>query len=152
MTLVEHPKLRRGTLEDIPTLTAVWRRSVEASHHFLTPADIDMLEKEVDDALAGLTVWVAEAEGRVVGFMAMNEDMIEALFIDPGSMGMGLGTRFITLAREMAGLDRPLRVDVNEQNPDGIAFYLARGFVQTGRSETDGMGRPWPLLHLQIAT
>lgn len=38
-------------------------------------------------------------------------------------------------------------VDVNEQNPDALAFYEGRGFVIKGRSETDGEGRPFSLLH-----
>ncbi|MCD8349160.1 MAG: GNAT family N-acetyltransferase [Planctomycetaceae bacterium] len=142
--------MRLGILDDIPAMTAVWRRSVEASHRFLTPADIDMLEQEVEDALAGLDLWVAEAGGRIAGFMAMHGDMVEALFIDADCMGMGLGTRFIAHARDVVGRENPLRVDVNEQNTDAVAFYLAKGFRQIGRSETDGMGRPWPLLHLRL--
>ncbi len=42
----------------------------------------------------------------------------------------------------------PLRVEVNEQNDAGLAFYLARGFSLVSRSETDRDGRPFPLLHL----
>jgi putative acetyltransferase len=41
-----------------------------------------------------------------------------------------------------------LTVDVNEQNPGALAFYLRMGFVARGRSERDGQGRPYPLLHL----
>jgi len=41
---------------------------------------------------------------------------------------------------------------VNEQNLQGVGFYLHMGFVETGRSETDDQGRPYPLLHLRLAT
>jgi len=40
-------------------------------------------------------------------------------------------------------------VDVNEQNPDAIKFYLAAGFTIVGRSPLDSGGRPFPLLHLR---
>jgi putative acetyltransferase len=43
-----------------------------------------------------------------------------------------------------------LTVDVNEQNTQGVGFYRHLGFVETGRSETDDQGRPYPLLHLKL--
>jgi putative acetyltransferase len=39
---------------------------------------------------------------------------------------------------------------VNEQNPQGVAFYRHMGFGQVGRSELDGQGNPFPLLHMRL--
>jgi putative acetyltransferase len=44
-----------------------------------------------------------------------------------------------------------LTLDVNEQNPAARKFYEACGFVVEGRSELDGSGRPYPLLHMRLA-
>jgi putative acetyltransferase len=41
-------------------------------------------------------------------------------------------------------------VDVNEQNPQGVGFYRHMGFEQVGRSELDGQGNPFPLLHMRL--
>jgi putative acetyltransferase len=41
-------------------------------------------------------------------------------------------------------------VDVNEQNPDAITFYLKYGFKIISRSETDSEGNPYPILHLKL--
>ena len=142
--------IRQGAAADIPALMDLWRRSVEATHTFLTPSDIDALEPEGRQALGTLEVRVAEMNGVPAGFMVMNDTMIEALFIDPDYMGKKLGTRFIKHARELRGRDKELRLDVNEANSDALAFYLAKGFKQVGRSETDNAGRPWPLLHLVL--
>lgn len=143
-------RIREGLPGDVGQLVVIWRRSVKATHKFLTAADITMLEPEVRAGLGQLEVWVAEMDGVLAGFMAMNGNMIEALFIDPAHMGKRLGTRFIDHARILRRNDAELRVDVNEANPDALAFYLARGFRQAGRSETDSAGRPWPLLHLVL--
>lgn len=43
-----------------------------------------------------------------------------------------------------------LTVDVNEQNAGAHAFYKKYGFVQTGRSELDGAGKPYPLIHMEL--
>ena len=40
---------------------------------------------------------------------------------------------------------------MTEQASNALAFYEARGFVRTGRSETDPRGRPYPLIHLRHA-
>jgi len=43
-----------------------------------------------------------------------------------------------------------IKWDANEDNPAAVKFYLHIGFVQTGRSETDGLGKPYPLLHMEL--
>ncbi|WP_374755463.1 hypothetical protein [Runella slithyformis] len=42
------------------------------------------------------------------------------------------------------------RVDVNEQNPQALGFYERMGFAVISRSALDGLGKPYPLLHLQL--
>ena len=140
--------LRKGSHEDIPELVCLWRRSVEATHAFLTAGDIDGLQPQVGEGLGLMEVWIVEADGVPAAFMGMSGDMIEALFVDPRHMGKRIGTLLIAHARELRGKDAYLKVDVNEQNPGAAAFYRKCGFVQTGRSETDSAGRPWPLLHM----
>jgi putative acetyltransferase len=39
-------------------------------------------------------------------------------------------------------------VDVNEQNAEGRRGHMV--FEQVGRSELDGQGNPFPLLHMQL--
>jgi hypothetical protein len=41
-------------------------------------------------------------------------------------------------------------LDVNEQNPQALGFYFKQGFEVIGRSEVDGMGQPYPLLHMRL--
>jgi len=142
--------IRSATPDDRAPLLALWLRSVRATHAFLSEADIEALVPAVrDGALVALEVWVLQGEdGTPAGFMGLDGPKLEALFIDPDYAGMGGGSRLLAHARTLKGA---LTVDVNEQNPAALAFYLARGFVVTGRSETDGDGRPFPLLHLQEA-
>lgn len=145
------PTIRKGSTIDIPVLLDIWRRSVKLSHKFLTPDDITSLEPEARQGLGVMELWVAEVEGIPAGFMAMNANMIEALFIDPDHIGRKLGSSLIDHAKKVRGNDTELRVDVNEDNLNALGFYLAQGFKQTGRSPIDSAGRPWPLLHLSLS-
>ena len=45
-------------------------------------------------------------------------------------------------------VDGARAVDVNEQNPQALAFYKRQGFRIVGRSAQDGQGMPYPLLHM----
>lgn len=138
--------LRPASPHDVEALVRVWRRAVEATHHFLAAGDVDRYEPVVRAALPGLEVVVAERAGRVWGFAAADGGRVEMLFVDPDVHGTGVGSTL--LARVTQGWP-VVDLDVNEGNRGARAFYARRGFVEVGRSAVDGEGRPYPLLHLR---
>lgn len=142
-------ELRPGAVgTDREALVAVWRSAVEATHDFLTPDDVDGIERQVADVyLSHVDLTVATVGGRIVGFSGLADGALEMLFVDADQRGNGVGG---LLLRDAADKVPGLRVDVNEQNPQAVGFYLRYGFEQVGRSETDGEGRPFPLLHLEL--
>ncbi|WP_201791282.1 acetyltransferase [Aeromicrobium sp. PE09-221] len=141
-----YPVLRPLRSADEPSVVEIWRRAVEATHEFLSPEDIDFYEGHIRDTyLPALDVTVAELSGRIVGFLGLQEHRVEMLFVDPEAHNLGIGTRLLAHA---AARHARLDLDVNEQNPSALDFYRSRGFVETGRSPTDGEGRPFPLIHL----
>lgn len=142
--------IRPGQSADIPELLSIWRRSAGATHTFLSDDDIAFYLPLVREALASLELWVGECGGVLAGFLVMDGDMVEALFIDPPYIGKGLGGKFIGHALATRAPGCGLRVDANEQNPNAVAFYLSRGFREIGRSPTDKSGRPFPLVHLVL--
>ena len=145
--IVAHMKVRKARAEDHQTLLDIWEQSVRASHDFLSEQDIQSLIPVVrDQALASLEVWVLCDESLApIGFMGLDNNRLEALFIVPTSIRQGGGRLMLEHARKLKG---SLYVDVNEQNPRAVACYLANGFVVSGRSPIDGQGQPFPLLHL----
>lgn len=140
-------QVRRANPGDRPALLDLWEQSVRASHDFLSEQDVRSLRPVVrDHVLPHLEVWVLYKEASALaGFMALNGNQLEALFIAPTSFGQGGGRLLLEHARRLKG---SLRVDVNEQNPRATAFYLANGFVVSSRSPTDAQGRPFPIVHL----
>ncbi|KVO80961.1 GNAT family N-acetyltransferase [Burkholderia ubonensis] len=132
--------IRERTPEDNPALLDIWHRAVQATHTFLTEQDIAELY------LPSVAVWVAEADdGRIAGFIGVNDAQVEMLFVDPERFGQRVGTRLLDHVRAKHAR---LTVDVNEQNPGAHAFYRRYGFRDVGRSATDSAGRPFPLIHM----
>ena len=141
--------IRKSVPGDGPDLVAIWRASVIATHDFLDPSHLDFLDRKVREFLPAADLWVAETrEGLRAGFMGLANGHIEALFLDPGFRGMGIGRAFVEFA---SGFTADLTVDVNEQNRMAVDFYHHLGFEVTGRSDVDDEGLPYPLLHMRRA-
>lgn len=139
--------IRRGGPADAPRAFAIWRAAVDATHGFLLPEDRVEIAVMVEAMLPQVPLWIVEDEsGTAQGFMIFMDGMIEALFVDPAVHGRGFGS---TLVAHAIALDPAPRVDANEQADNALPFYEARGFVRTGRSDRDGQGRPYPIIHLQ---
>lgn len=134
------------TPQEFPALLAVWESAVRATHTFLSEDDIAALHTQIPCyfAMVTLRVW-RDPQGRIRGFIGTSGETIEMLFIDAESRGKGIGRALLSWAIEQGAN----QLDVNEQNPQALAFYQHCGFSIIGRSALDGQGRPFPLLHLR---
>lgn len=141
-------KIRPGTSADVPRALAIWRAAVDATHGFLTPDDRIEIDRMVaDEFLPAVLMWLVEdAAGDVQGFLVMDGEMIDALFVDPAVHGQGFGSALLAHALT---LSPHATVEASEQASNALPFYESRGFVRIGRSETDPQGRPYPLVHLR---
>jgi len=141
--------IRQAIAADHPMLIDIWLRAVRATHHFLQASDIDALLPQLRDVyLPAVELWVAvDPDDKPLGFIGLNENHVEMLFIDPDRRGQGIGRALLDFCRNTRDT---LSVDVNEQNPQAVGFYRHYGFAQTGRSPLDGEGRPFPLLHMAL--
>lgn len=143
-------KIEHVNITDYPELVSVWEASVSATHHFLTSADISFFKPLIlNEYLHAVTLsCIRNSTGNIIGFIGIAGNKVEMLFVHPGAMGMGVGKTLLGYAIREKGIDA---VDVNEQNPEAVGFYLHSGFRVISRSETDGMGKPVPILSMELA-
>ena len=130
-------------------LLEVWERSVRATHLFLSAGEIAEIKTYVPQALREvphlIVVW--EAEGTLAGFMGVDGQKLEMLFLAPEERGKGLGRELVQYGVERFGIRE---VTVNEQNPQARGFYEHMGFCVCQRSELDEQGRPYPILKMRL--
>jgi putative acetyltransferase len=135
--------------EDFDTLLTVWEASVRATHDFISEDNIQFFKPLLrNEALPSLDLrCIRDANHSPVGFIGVSNGKVEMLFIHPDYFDKGLGKKLLEYA--VHHLKAP-ELDVNEQNPKALGFYKKMGFVVVGRSELDGTGKPFPILHMRI--
>ncbi len=132
--------------EDFQTLIQIWEASVRATHDFLPEAEILKLKPLIlEQYFPQVHLNLYRENDVTVGFLGTSDDNIEMLFIDPEFRGKGIGKQLIQFALNELNIHK---VDVNEQNPQAVGFYQKLGFKIISRSELDGQGNPYPLLHM----
>ena len=74
-------------------------------------------------------VWVAVADGRIVGFAALNtaRDMLDHLYVRPGCFGAGVGSALLAKSKALSA--GRLRLFTFQRNARARMFYEARGFT-----------------------
>lgn len=130
-------------------MLSVWENSVRATHDFLTEEDIEFFKPIImEQAFPNVTLRCIKGDNnQIIGFVGVHEDKIEMLFIHDSARGKGVGKVLLGYAIVQLGA---IKVDVNEQNPNAVGFYQHLGFQVTSRSATDDMGKPFPILHMEL--
>jgi putative acetyltransferase len=136
--------------DDFARVVEVWEAAVRATHEFVTEADLAVIKPLVEEGLPHVQhlLCVRDQAGQVAGFIGVEDDKVEMLFVHPMWRGQGIGRRLLRHAVMRLGASE---LDVNEQNPQALGFYLRMGFEVVGRSAEDSLGKPYPLLHMRVA-
>ncbi|WNL38084.1 acetyltransferase [Halomonas sp. PAMB 3232] len=139
-------EITTSTQSDYPALIALWEASVRATHDFLAEEDLLMLKPLIFEQFFDvLELRIAKGHGdEVLGFSGVADGKLEMLFIAPQARGQGIGKTLVDQALNQ-GVSN---VDVNEQNTQALGFYQRLGFEVKSRSPVDGLGKPYPLLHM----
>jgi len=127
--------LRRATLDDMPALARLHRRTVEVSLPF-----VPRLHTPEEDAwwfaerlYPANQVWLTEGPEGPEGYIAFRPDFIEHLFIRPESQGARMG---VVLLEKAKADSIELSLWTFQQNLRARRFYERHGFEVV--KETDG--------------
>jgi len=125
------PLIRAYTDDDAAATARVWHRSGRDEYHYL-PAfqaldDSQAFAVFAEQIADRCSIWVYEDEGVIAGFIAMQDDYIDRLYVDPDSQRQGVATALLNHARTVSPAG--LRLHTHQQNRRARRFYEHAGFV-----------------------
>lgn len=129
--------IRKLQKTDVIKVADIWLDSNIKAHDFI-PAQYWKSNFElVKKLLLQATVYVYEDNQKIQGFIGMNEEYIEGIFVSDEMQSQGIGKILLNYAK---GKRNKLFLNVYQKNTRAISFYQREGFeVQySGLDETTG--------------
>jgi GNAT superfamily N-acetyltransferase/chorismate mutase len=131
--------LRRGAQDDLPAVAELYlevRRAAVPHMPAGVHPDDDVRRWVTSWDLGTHDVWLAEADGTLVGFATLTATWLESLYVAPTAQRSGVGSALL----EVAKAERPdgFGLWVFESNVPAREFYARHGLVELER--TDGSG------------
>lgn len=127
-------------------LVELWEEAVKTTHHFLSDSEIEAIKEYVPEALQQVEHLLIAENDQVLGFMGINEQKLEMLFVASAFQGQGIGKKLLAYGFEHYHINE---VTVNEQNPQARGFYEHAGFEVICRSTVDEQGNAYPILYMK---
>src|SRR5262245_14117407 len=86
--------------DDYARVVEVLEASVRATHTVVTEVDIAVIRPLVEEGLPQVQhlLCVRDPAGQVAGFIGVEDDKVEMLFVHPAWRGQGIGRRLLSYA------------------------------------------------------
>lgn len=118
--------IRKYKETDLPELLETWAAASAIAHPFLTEEFLASERENIPNLyLPNADTWVFEADGQIVGFIALIGDEVGAVFVHPSHQRKGVGSVLMDEAKERR---EELEVEVFVDNTIGREFYAKYGF------------------------
>ena len=116
--------LRRATSEDVEAVGDIFLRTRDLMTYLPRIPDEDR-PKLGGWIVERHEVWVAEEDGRILGFAGLDPGMLEHLYVDPDAQNRGVGTSLLEHAKAL----RPdgFQLWVFQENANARRFYERHG-------------------------
>jgi len=126
---VHHAILRPAVAADAPEIAEVFLASRQDALPDLPNVHSDDETRRwiPEVVMRRSEVWVAELDGKIVGFLSVAGEHLDHLYLRPGYYRQGIGDRLLAQAKAMS--PQRLRLFTFQRNARARAFYEARGFV-----------------------
>jgi len=131
--------LTKGSLE-IAACADIWLQASLAAHNFVAP---DFWHENYsamkEQYLPSSDLYLAKEKDTILGFAALYQGALEALFVRPACWGKGVGSR---LLRHVQNLHAELALAVYSKNSRAMNFYLHHGFTVCREQTCPHTGEP----------
>lgn len=129
--------IRKMKEKDISDVLQIWLETNIKAHSFIDKEYWTGNYEMVKQILPKAEVYVYEAEknGQIAGFIGINDQYVEGLFVKESVQSNGIGKRLLDHAKDRK---TELRLGVYQKNVRAVRFYLRENFlIQAEETDED---------------
>lgn len=128
-------EIRKLASKDIEIVVELWYKTSIIAHNFISN-DYWKKNKEAmaSEYLPNSETYLAIENGAIVGFVAMVEDFLAAIFVDNKMQGKGVGKSLLNFIKDKRAV---IHLKVYEKNKKSVDFYKSQRFVIKSANKED---------------
>lgn len=123
--------IREFEKSDIDAVMQIWKNENIKAHNFISREYWENNYSYVKEILPNAEIYVYIFKENIVGFIGINKNYIEGLFVNTNNQCNGIGTSLLNKAKE---IKNNLTLNVYKKNTNAISFYKKNGFVITSEN------------------
>ena len=122
---------------DLNSVCALWLAANLQAHSFIPAEYWKRNFKSVKEALLLAEVYVYEYDTEIQGFIGLNDEYVEGIFVSGEMQSQGIGKILLNYAKDKRN---KLHLNVYQKNARAISFYKREGFEiqHSGLDEATG--------------
>ena len=139
--------VRKMTAADLDRVVDIWYTTSMQAHHFIPAQYWEKHKQQMKNHyLPKSEAYVAVYATTIIGFFALVEDVLAALFVLPAMQGKGIGSLLLKHAKTLRS---SLQLKVYAKNAQSIEFYKKKGFFIRAKTRDESTGEfefimEWP--------
>lgn len=118
--------IRKFEKKDINAVMKIWKNENIRAHNFIAKEYWQDNYEYVKDILPKADIYVYILDEKIVGFVGVNKNYIEGIFIDINNQHSGIGTSLLDKIKENKD---NLTLSVYKKNENAISFYEKNNFI-----------------------
>lgn len=118
--------IRKFEKKDTNAVMEIWKNENIRAHNFIAKEYWQDNYEYVKDILPKADIYVYILDEKIVGFVGVNKNYIEGIFIDINNQHSGIGTSLLDKIKENKD---NLTLSVYKKNENAISFYEKNNFI-----------------------
>ena len=122
---------------DIDRVADIWLKTNLKAHYFISNQYWKSNYELVKEMMSQSEVYVYEADKMIQGFIGLNDEYIEGIFVSDEMQSCGIGKLLLDYIKDKKV---SLRLNVYQKNARAISFYQREGFIIEGEGLDEATG------------
>lgn len=123
--------IRKFEKNDINDVLQIWKSENIKAHNFISREYWENNYSFVKEALPNAEIYVYITKEKIIGFIGLNNNYIEGIFVDTNHQCNGAGTALLNKVKENKN---KLTLSVYMKNTDAVNFYKKNDFIITSKN------------------